>query len=154
MAFNYLQSALTGIGLLFQTVSAQVIAQINRPAFLSPYQNEQTRNLTGLVTAKASTGIFLRSTTPDSIPATSESIFICSSTAGNSRAVGDVVCSNGRVSQYRSESDYLYLTELTSPPNVLLRFSGYAVTPVVRSVDLKFDWLERCQPPDGALHCT
>lgn len=118
-------------GLLPALVSSQSIAQINGPAFLSPYQNRQVTNVTGLITAKASNGIFMRSTAPDNNPGTSESIFVFSSTIGNGRSVGDIVSLNGRVQEYRSDSSYLYLTEITSPTGLVFRSGGNPIKPVV-----------------------
>lgn len=112
------------------TVSATTIAAINGNKFLSSMKGQTVSNVQGLVTGITSTGIFMRSTTPDTDPATSESIFVFSKTLTNVKK-GDIVTLGATVSEYRSDSSYLYLTELTSPTNVVINSSGNTVTPVV-----------------------
>jgi hypothetical protein len=117
------------------SVEALTIAEINGNKFLSPYSGQTVTNITGLITAKSSTGIFLRSTTPDDDPRTSESIYVYSSTVGANLTVGDIISLDGKVSEYRSTATYLYLTELGSPKNVKVLSSGNAVAPLVIGED-------------------
>lgn len=83
------------------SVAAETIAQINGNHFLSPFQNKTVTNVTGLVTAIADNGIYLRSTEPDDDPATSEGLFVFSSSIGKQVKKGDVVTMNGVVQEYR-----------------------------------------------------
>ncbi|KAB5543072.1 Endonuclease/exonuclease/phosphatase [Coniochaeta sp. 2T2.1] len=117
------------------SVEALTIAEINGNKFLSPYNGQAVTNVTGLVTAKSSAGIFIRSTTPDDDPRTSESLYVYSSTVGANLTVGDVISLDGKVTEYRSAATYLYLTELGSPKNVKVLSSGNSVTPLVIGED-------------------
>ena len=81
--------------------AALTIAEINGDRFLSPFQDKDVANVTGLVTAASKTGIYLRSTTPDDNPATSEGLFVFSSSVGKAAKVGDVVTLSGLVKEYR-----------------------------------------------------
>lgn len=125
-------------GLLPSVVSAVTISAINGFAFRSPYENQNVIDVTGLVTAIGPSGFFLRDTTPDRNVQSSSSIYVftSSSTAikGNI-TTGDVITIDGRVAEYRSTRDYLYLTEITSPTNLRKISSGNAVKPVVLGVD-------------------
>lgn len=117
------------------SVEALTIAEINGNKFLSPYSGQTVTGVTGLVTAKSSAGFFIRSTTPDDDPRTSESLYVYSSTAGANLTVGDIISLDGKVSEYRSAATYLYLTELGSPKNVKVLSKGNTVTPLVIGVD-------------------
>ncbi|KAH8902119.1 endonuclease/Exonuclease/phosphatase [Coniochaeta sp. PMI_546] len=117
------------------SVEALTIAEINGNKFLSPYSGQTVTNVTGLITAKSSTGIFIRSTTPDADARTSESIYVYSSTVGANLTVGDIISLDGKVSEYRSAATYLYLTELGSPKNVKVLSRGNVVTPLVIGED-------------------
>ncbi|KAH6900761.1 Endonuclease/exonuclease/phosphatase [Thelonectria olida] len=115
--------------------SAQSIAEINGKQFLSPYKDQAVTDVTGLVTAKSSSGFWLRSTTPDKNSATSEGLYVYGSKAVSSVAVGDIVSLGGTVKEYRSAPAYLYLTELTSPTNITVKSSNNTVAPLVIGVD-------------------
>lgn len=114
---------------------AVTIAEINGNGFVSPYSGQSLTNISGLVTAKGSTGIFIRSLEPDSDPATSESIFVFSSTAGTSLSIGDVISLDAKVSEYRSSTAYLFLTQLSSPKNLQIISSNNTVTPLIIGED-------------------
>ncbi|KAH6981103.1 Endonuclease/exonuclease/phosphatase [Ilyonectria sp. MPI-CAGE-AT-0026] len=116
-------------------VSAETIAQINGDQYLSPYNNKNVTDVTGLVTAIGSSGFWLRSTTPDKKSTTSEGLYVFGSRATSLVAVGDIVTLDGLVKEYRSSADYLYLTELTLPVNIVVKSSGTAVKPLVIGVD-------------------
>jgi hypothetical protein len=117
------------------SVRALTIAEINGNKFLSPYSGQTVTNVTGLITAKSSAGIFIRSTTPENDPRTSESLYVYSSTVGSNLTVGDIISLDGKISEYRSAATYLYLTELASPKNVKLLSRGNTVTPRVIGED-------------------
>lgn len=125
-------------GLLPSIVSAIKISAINGPAFRSPYENQSVTNVTGLVTAIGPSGFFLRDTTPDRNVQSSNSIYVftSSSTVIKSQVTtGDIITIDGKVSEYRSSKDYLYLTEIISPTNLRKVSSGNAVKPIVLGVD-------------------
>ncbi|GFF94304.1 hypothetical protein IFM53868_07500 [Aspergillus udagawae] len=119
------------VSALVSSTSALTISQINGNQYLSPYAGKTVSNVQGLVTAKGSAGFYLRSTTPDDDDATSESIYVYGSTAVSKVSVGDIITLTGKVSEYRSSSAYVYLTELTSPSAISVVSSGNAVVPVV-----------------------
>lgn len=134
---------------LLATAAAVSISEINGNRFQSPLNGQSLTNISGLVTAKSSSGIFLRSLSPDNDTATSESIYLFSSTVGNSLAVGDVISFDAKVSQYRSTSTYLYLTELSSPANVQVLSSSNAVTPLIIGEDTLNPPTEQFSSLDG-----
>ena len=115
--------------------AAVTIAEINGNKFLSPYSGESVTNVTGLVIAKGPNGIWIRSTTPDDDPATSESVYVFSTSVGTGLAVGDVISLDGKVTEYRSTATYIYLTEIISPTSVKVLSSGNAVKPLVIGKD-------------------
>ncbi|KAK3315857.1 Endonuclease/exonuclease/phosphatase-like protein [Apodospora peruviana] len=115
--------------------AALTIAEINGNRYLSPYSGQSVTNVTGLVLAKGPNGIWIRSTTPDDDPATSEAIYVYSSSVGASLAVGDIISLSGKVSEYRSSAAYIYLAEITSPTGVKVLSSSNTVTPLVIGKD-------------------
>lgn len=128
---KYLTSLLGVCATLWPSISAQSISQINGNKFLSPYQGQAVTGVQGLVTAKNSQGFWLRSTTPDADSRTSESVFVFSSSAARTAVVGNIVSLDARVTEYRSSTAYLYLTELSSPTNITVLSTGNEVTPLV-----------------------
>ncbi|KAL4975976.1 Endonuclease/exonuclease/phosphatase [Aspergillus desertorum] len=115
--------------------AAVTISEINGNAFLSPYDGKRVSGVEGLVTAIGEDGFFLRSTSPDADDATSESIYVYGSNSVSKVSVGDIITLSGKVSEYRSSDDYLYLTEITSPSSIVVKSSGNEVTPVVIGKD-------------------
>ncbi|KAJ9655013.1 hypothetical protein H2198_006058 [Neophaeococcomyces mojaviensis] len=126
-------SVLLGVSsFLSATGLAETIAEINGNRFISPYRNKDVKNVTGLVTAKGPDGFWIRSTRPDSDSRTSESLYIYdNSTVSRNLSTGSVISLNGRISEYRSSSTYIYLTELTRPSSVKVLTTGNKVVPVV-----------------------
>lgn len=114
-------------------VSALTIAEINGNHFRSPYDGQNVQNVTGLVTAVATNGAYLRSLEPDADPATSESVFVFASNL--TMKVGDVVSVDAKVDKYRSNKNYIYMTELTKPTNIVVHSSGNKVVPLVIGTD-------------------
>lgn len=82
-------------------VAAVSIAEINGNRFLSSFKDKNVTGVTGLVTAVASNGIYLRSTEPDDDPATSEGLFVFGSAVGKQVQKGDVITLSGLVQEYR-----------------------------------------------------
>lgn len=114
---------------------AVTISEINGNTYLSPFKGESVSDVEGLVTAIGEDGFYLRSTTPDSDDATSESIYVYGSSAVSEVTVGDIIALSGEVSEYRSQAAYLYLTEITSPSSIVVKSSGNEVAPVVIGKD-------------------
>lgn len=127
--------ALSSSALLLPSAFPQSISQINGNRFLSPYQDQEVSNIEGLVTASSSKGIYIRSTTPDTDPTTSESIYVYDKSAASDVSVGDIITLNGHVKEYRSSDSDIYLTELMNPSNITVVSSGNNVVPLVVGKD-------------------
>lgn len=125
-------SLFVGISALFYSAASTLtVSEINGERFLSPYRGQNVTGVTGLVTAKGPDGFWIRSTTPDKNDRTSELIYVYGRAGLPNATVGNVVSQNGRVSEYRSSSSYLYLTEIDLPWNISTVSTGNTVTPVV-----------------------
>ncbi|OTB04842.1 hypothetical protein M426DRAFT_320425 [Hypoxylon sp. CI-4A] len=114
-------------------IKAQSIAEINGDRFLSPLNGQSVSNVTGIVTAKGPGGIWIRSVTPGSDPRVSDGLYVYGSglAENSSISVGDVLALSGKVSEYRSSADYLYLTELSSPKVTAILGHEEEVEPLV-----------------------
>ncbi|KAI1213625.1 DNase I-like protein [Annulohypoxylon truncatum] len=114
-------------------VSAQSIAHINGDRFLSALNGQNVSNVTGIVTAKGPDGIWLRSVNPGQDKRVSDGLYVYGSALAKntSISVGDVIVVDGKVNEYRSSKDYLYLTELASPKVVAVLEHGKDVNPIV-----------------------
>lgn len=115
--------------------SAITIADITGTAYLSPYSGQTVTGIEGLVTAAWSSGIWIRSTTPDDDDRTSDSLYVYSTTIGSQVAVGDIITLGGTVAEYRSGTGYVYMTELKTPTAVTVVSSNNTVTPLVIGID-------------------
>ncbi|KAH7239152.1 Endonuclease/exonuclease/phosphatase [Fusarium tricinctum] len=121
--------------LISPLAAALTIAEINGDRYLSSYKGKNVTGVEGLVTAVGSSGFYLRSTKPDRSDATSEGLYIFGKTALSSVSVGDVVTLDGLVEEYRSTKDYVYLTEITSPQNIVVKSSDNKFKPKVIGKD-------------------
>uniref|UniRef100_A0A8H7NEZ6 Endonuclease/exonuclease/phosphatase domain-containing protein n=1 Tax=Bionectria ochroleuca TaxID=29856 RepID=A0A8H7NEZ6_BIOOC len=117
------------------SAAAVTISEINGNKFISPYNGTQVTGVEGLVTAIEKSGIFLRSTEPDQDDRTSEGIYVFNKAIRDKVTVGDVITLDGKVDEYRSSALYSYLTEITSPTNVIVKSSNHTVKPLVLGVD-------------------
>ena len=110
------------------------IHDIQGRAHLSPLANSTVGNVPGVVTAVSATGFFMQDPSPDSDDATSEGIFVFTSSAP-SVSVGDAVAVTGPISEYRpgctpscapSDSAYpnLTTTEINRPTAVTVSSHG------------------------------
>ncbi|RMD41521.1 hypothetical protein DV735_g3596, partial [Chaetothyriales sp. CBS 134920] len=115
--------------LVVSSAAGVTIAEINGNQFISPYSGEEVSDVSGLVTAVSSSGFWLRSTSPDSDPSTSESVFVYTGSSG-SATVGNIVTLGGTVKEYRSSSSYLYLTEITKPTDITVESEDNDVVPL------------------------
>ena len=124
--------SLTALALILSPLaSAVTVAEITGNRYLSPLNGSAFTNLTGLVTAKGPNGFWIRSTTPDKDERTSESVYVFNRTIGANLTVGDIITLDGSVTEFRSSSAYLYLTEITSPRNIQVLSKSNPVKPVV-----------------------
>lgn len=102
---------------LVANVSALTIGEINGDRFLSPYNGQDVSNVTGIVTAKGPDGVWVRSVREGSDSRVSDAVYIYGPALAKNTSIstGDVLVLGGKVSEYRSNKDYLYLTQITSP---------------------------------------
>src|SRR5262249_54662127 len=92
------------------------IHDIQGAAHISPMNGQAVTGVPGVVTAVTSNGFFMQDPTPDADPATSEGIFVFTSTAPG-RHAGDSVTVSGTVAEFRSggaSSANLTITEIDS----------------------------------------
>ncbi|GAP85686.1 putative endonuclease exonuclease phosphatase family protein [Rosellinia necatrix] len=125
-------SALACAALAATAAWAQSIGEINGNRFLSPYAGQKVYNVTGVVTAKGPSGIWLRSLAAAATrdERVSDGIYVFGSALARDPdiAPGDVVALDGTVSEYRSAAAYVPLTEIVSPAlrAVLARNQSFA----------------------------
>lgn len=129
--------------------SATTIAEINGNKFLSPFKDQTVSNVTGVVTAKGPDGLWIRSTTPDRDERTSESVYVFGRTFGANLTVGDAITFGGKVLEYRSNKDYIYLTEISNPILEKVVSKGNKVTPLVIGKDTLNPPTEQYSSLDG-----
>jgi uncharacterized protein len=94
------------------------IHDIQGAAHLSPLNGKLVGNVTGVVTARSSNGFWFQDPQPDDNPATSEGLFVFTSSAPTV-AAGDAVTVQGTVAEFRpggsGGTDNLTTTEITNP---------------------------------------
>lgn len=105
------------------------IHDIQGSAHLSPLNGKLVANVTGVVTAKSNNGFWFQDPQPDADPATSEGLFVFTSSAPTV-AVGDAVTVKGTVVEFRpggsGGTDNLTTTEITNPT---ITVTGTAAVP-------------------------
>ena len=104
------------------------IADIQGTAHRSPREGVKVADVPGVVTAKSGNGFWFQDPTPDADPATSDGLFVFTSSAP-AVAVGDAVTVTGTVTEFRpggATSTNLTTTELTIP-TVTVTSSGQPV---------------------------
>ncbi|MEI8406271.1 MULTISPECIES: lamin tail domain-containing protein [unclassified Kribbella] len=105
------------------------IHDIQGSAHLSPLNGKLVANVTGVVTAKSNNGFWFQDPQPDADPATSEGLFVFTSSAPTV-AVGDAVTVKGTVVEFRpggsGGTDNLTTTEITNPT---ITVTGAAAVP-------------------------
>ncbi|KAI0317511.1 DNase I-like protein [Amylostereum chailletii] len=150
-------SALCALALLAASASALQPSDIQGPAFLSPFAGHTVENVTGIVSAKSSTGFWILGS-PSDDPHLSPGlrVFTSNATLLASLSPGDAVSLAGRVSEFRASNapSDLLATELTSPANLTVLSAGNALTPILLGRDRSppteaFSALDR--GPDGWL---
>jgi predicted extracellular nuclease len=92
------------------------IREIQGAAHISPLNGQAVNNVPGIVTAIASNGFYLQDPNPDNNDATSEGIFVFTSSAPTV-SVGSSILVNGTVSEFRpgNSADNLTTTQIVSP---------------------------------------
>jgi predicted extracellular nuclease len=99
------------------------IHEIQGASHMSPKVGQAVSNVNGIVTAKRSNGYYMQDPNPDPDDATSEGIFVFTSSAPSSVNVGDAVRVDGAVAEFRpggATSTNLTSTEITSPTTSVL----------------------------------
>ncbi|KAI1750567.1 Endonuclease/exonuclease/phosphatase [Xylaria castorea] len=126
-------SLLTCVFAAASSVSAQSIGEINGKRFLSPYAGQNVTNVTGVVTAKGPSGIWLRSLETTRDERVSDGIYVYATALAKnaSIATGDVLVLDGEVAEYRSSVDYLPLTEITFPKVHAVLARNHTLAPIV-----------------------
>ncbi|KAJ6559253.1 Endonuclease/exonuclease/phosphatase [Mycena vulgaris] len=125
--------ATTLISLATSTLVTDVTGSSQRTPLLG-----QTVNLTALVTAKGKSGFYLLGDPVDDTRVSNGlAVFTTSTTVLSKVAVGDVVSLTGKVAEFRpaADPDYLLLTEITSPTNIVVLSSNNTITPLVLGQD-------------------
>ena len=104
----------------FVTLSPAVkVRKIQGAGHISPRNGLIVGGVVGVVTGKSGTGFWMQDGAPDADDATSEGIFVFSTTAAASVTLGDAVRVSGRVAEFRPGAAGLTITELTSPTVVV-----------------------------------
>ncbi|KAF9046318.1 Endonuclease/exonuclease/phosphatase [Panaeolus papilionaceus] len=118
--------------------SSVTVSDIQGPAWRSPLSGQTVQGVTGIVTAKASTGFYIAGERSADVRI-SNGLFVFSSAAAvlNSVTVGDSISLNGRVSEFRAASrpNDLSITELEAPSNITIISKGNPVLPVILGQD-------------------
>jgi uncharacterized protein len=108
----------------FGTIAPPVfIHDIQGASHTSPKAGQNVADVPGIVTAKRSNGFYLQDPNPDADDATSEGIFVFTSSSPGSVNVGDAVQVSGHVQEFRpggATSANLTTTELSSPTITVL----------------------------------
>jgi predicted extracellular nuclease len=129
--------------------SATTISEINGVKFLSPFNGQSVSNVSGIITAKGPDGLWLRSNMPDRDERTSESIYVFNRAFASNLTVGDSVVIGGRVTEYRSNKDFLYLTQIDRPTLAKRVSSGNKVEALVIGKDTRDPPTEQYSSLDG-----
>jgi uncharacterized protein len=111
----------------FSTVAPPVaIHDIQGAAHISPKNGQNVSGVQGIVTAVSTNGYWMQDPNPDADPATSEGIFVFTSSPP-AAAVGDSVSVSGRVQEFRpggASNGNLTTTELSGSPTTTVLSSG------------------------------
>jgi hypothetical protein len=119
------------------TAPAIRIRDIQGTAHRSPLEGQTVSNVGGIVTALRSNGFYLQDPNPDNNDATSEGIFVFTSSAPTV-SVGDSVRVSGRVSEFRPGGtggiNNLSITQITNP--TIEKLSSGNPLPAVTSIGI------------------
>ena len=121
---------------LFEVTPPVRISDIQGSAHRSPYEGQTVMGISGVVTALRSNGFYLEDPHPDSSDATSEGIFVFTSSAPIVRT-GDAVQVSGRVTEFRpggATSANLTTTQISSPTISILSSGNALPAPTILGV--------------------
>ena len=125
------------------------IREIQGAAHLSPLEGQRVLNVTGIVTARRANGFYMQDPQPDNDPATSEGIFVFTSSAPAVN-VGDALSVAGTVSEFRAGGsgglNNLTITEIVSPAVTLLSSGNPLPEPVLVGAAAGFRRAARSAP--------
>lgn len=113
------------------------IADIQGASHISPLVGQAVQSVPGIVTAVAANGFYLQDPEPDADPATSEGLFVFTSSAPTV-TVGSAVRVSGTVAEFRAGNnpDNLTTTQITSPTVVPWTDApAVGIAPLVLGVD-------------------
>lgn len=119
-------------------VSTTTISDIQGTRFLSPLAGQSVQNVTGVVTAKGSSGFYLLGEKPEDIRVSNGlQVFTTSTSTLGQVTVGDLISLDGRVQEFRSSSspNNLFATEIASPTNIVVRSSNNTFPIVILGKD-------------------
>ncbi|KAI0714015.1 DNase I-like protein [Cerioporus squamosus] len=124
------------LALLQVLVRAVTVTDIQGPSWLSPLRGQTVHNLSGIVTAKSTSGFWIQGEPVADVRVSNGlSVFTTSKTVLASVNVGDNVSLSGVVSEFRSSSstslNNLFITELQSPANITVLSSNHTLVPLV-----------------------
>ena len=109
------------------------IHDIQGATHISPFAGQRPRVL-GIVTAKSTNGFWMQDPSPDADTASSEGIFVFTSSPPSALAVGDSVRVQGTVQEFRpggATNGNLTTTELSGTPTVTVLSTGNPLPPAV-----------------------
>ena len=119
----------------FTTVAPPTaIHDIQGAGHISPKNGQNVSGVQGIVTAKRSNGFYMQDLNPDADPATSEGIFVFTSSSPTTVSVGDAVTVSGKVQEFRpggASSGNLTTTELSGPTIALVSRGNPLPPPIV-----------------------
>ncbi|NJR51433.1 MAG: hypothetical protein HC780_19505 [Leptolyngbyaceae cyanobacterium CSU_1_3] len=121
---------------LFEVTPPIRISDIQGTAHRSPYEGQTVTGIAGIVTAVRSNGFYLEDPHPDSSDATSEGLFVFTSSAPTVRA-GDSVQVSGRVTEFRpggATSPNLTTTQISSPTIAILSSGNALPVPTILGI--------------------
>ncbi|THH20544.1 hypothetical protein EW146_g821 [Bondarzewia mesenterica] len=127
------------LSISWPTVSSAIsMTAIQGPAFQSSFVGQTLSNITGVVSAKGSSGFWLTGPASTDVRLSPGlSVFTTSTSIISSVAVGDSITLSARVAEFRSSSSpgNLFATELTSPTNIIILSSNNTVSAIVLGRD-------------------
>ncbi len=118
---------------LFEITPPVRISDIQGASHTSPLNGQTVSGVPGIVTALRSNGFYLQDPNPDGSDATSDGIFVFTSSAPTVR-VGDLIQVSGRVSEFRpggATSANLTTTQISSPSITILSSGNALPTAIV-----------------------
>lgn len=123
----------------FSTISSTTISNIQGCRYVSPLSGQSVQNVTGIVTAKGSSGFYLleESKSHDICASHGIQVFTTSAPVLEQVNVGDLISLDGKVEEFRSSSspNNLFGTEIDSPTNIVVHSSNNTFPIVVLGRD-------------------